>query len=276
MLDHLGVAATALLGHGGEASVYAIDDDRIVRVLHPGAEPDRGRRTELVDELRSGPTPFALPEALDSGVVGSRHYVIERRLAGRSVSEQLARLRGSERRDLVVAHLDAAARLGDLHLEPRGWFGDLIAPEPVRAGTWHDYLVEKVARSIERAPGFGHLDPEQLAAELPECDRGSFVHLDAFSGNMLAVGTAISAVIDIGSTSIVGDRRLDPLTAAVYLCSDSITPAAEPGDHDVVHGWLADVGLAQWFEPARRWIAGFWAWAVEDRSLHQWCRQVLL
>jgi len=93
---------------------------------------------------------------------------------------------------------------------------------------------------------------------------------------MLAAGTAITAVIDIGQTSVVGDRRLDPLTAAVYLCSEGITPEAGAADRATAMAWLADAGLDRWFEPARRWIAAYWASAVDDRALHDWCRRVLL
>jgi aminoglycoside phosphotransferase (APT) family kinase protein len=276
VLHRLGVTPAALLGSGGEASVYALDDDRVVRVLHAGSRGAVEARVDLVNELRRDDSPFLLPEVLRLGSVGATHFVIERRLPGRSVAEELQRLDRRGRDRLINAHLDAAASLGDLHLEPRGWFGDLIATRSIRAATWRAYLVEKVATSLDRAPGFEHIDAEHLSRDLPDCEHGAFVHLDAFAGNMLAVDTEIMAVIDIGETSVLGDRRLDPLSAAVYLSRSTITPRANDADRMVVHAWLRNAELEEWFEPARRWIAGYWAWAVHNQKLHQWCRSVLL
>jgi hypothetical protein len=52
-----GVAPSALLGHGGEAWVYALDEERVLRVLHDGgAKAHVLRRMALVEQLaRSRP-----------------------------------------------------------------------------------------------------------------------------------------------------------------------------------------------------------------------------
>lgn len=38
----------------------------------------------------------------------------------------------------------------------------------------------------------------------------------------------------------------------------------------MAHDWLANAGLMDSFEPTRRWLAAFWAWATDDRDLHHW------
>ena len=104
---------------------------------------------------------------------------------------------------------------------------------PVHAETWRDYLRLRAVRSLGSAglllPEDG---PERLASELAAAllwtEDAAFVHLDAFAGNVLAVGTGVTAVIDIGVTSAAGDRRLDPLSAAVYLAAPQITPSGTP------------------------------------------------
>ena len=278
VLHHFGVEPSSLLGQGGEARVYPLDDRRVLRVLHQaGACEHVYERQALVDELRQGDAaPFALPHVLECGAIGDRSYAIERRLPGAAVGMQLHRLDRRRRRRLVESHLDAARALGDLHLDDRRWFGDLLGHSPVRSDSWRRYLLAKAAGSLERAPGFESVDPAELAEDLPDTSEGSFVHLDAFVGNMLSIGTTITAMIDIGATSIRGDRRLDPLSAAVYLCAPPITPGADDDDRRVAHRWLADANLAELYEPTRRWLAAFWAWAVDDPTLHQWCRSVLL
>jgi hypothetical protein len=81
--------------------------------------------------------------------------------------------------------------------------------------------------------------------------------------------------IDIGPYGVVGDARLSPLVAAVHLASPEITPSARRSDADVVRSWLRAAGLDQWYEPARRWLAGFWCFATDDHDLQSWCRTVL-
>lgn len=278
VLRSLGVRPEDLLGHGGEAWVYALDGERVVRVLHEGHDASIiHARQVLVEELASDGTPFALPEVLDAGQVSGRAFAVERRLPGVPISEQLVRLDGGDRDLLVEHHLDAAAQLCSLHLEPRGWFGELIGEHPVRSASWHGFLRERVARSLQGAPAaFRGVDPDALADALPDSAGAAFVHLDVFAGNMLASGTAITAVLDIGVTSACGDARLDPLAAAVYLASPEITPAATGRDVDVAMSWLRAAGLADCFEPAQRWLAAYWSWAIDDIATHEWCRAVLL
>ncbi len=120
VLDSLGVHPDALLGRGGEASMYALDAERVVRVLHKPCDPAHIlERQELVDELVLEGAPFALPEVLGVSEIEGITYAIEQRLSGVSVIDALRSLDGPDRDRLVEAHLDAAAALGDLHLEPR-------------------------------------------------------------------------------------------------------------------------------------------------------------
>lgn len=278
VLRALGVAPEAYLGHGGEAWVYALGTDRVVRVLHDGADPDSiSPRFALVDELRSGTVPFELPELLEIGERDDRWFTIERRLPGTSLMQLLASLEGGARDAMVVAHLEAAAMLGSLRLTPRGWFGDLLGERPVRSTTWRGYLRDRAARSLAAStPELAHVDAGSLADALPEAQTAGFVHLDAFAGNMLATRSAITAVLDIGPTSASGDARFDPVSAAVYLSSHEITPVATPRDVDIAISWLRDAGLVDLFEPTRRWLGAFWSSAVDDQPLHRWCRRVLV
>jgi aminoglycoside phosphotransferase (APT) family kinase protein len=278
VLRRFAVQASDLLGHGGEARVYALGSDRVLRVLHPGGRAvDMTRRQELVGRLGRSQPPFALPDILEVGRVGGRVYVIERRLPGISVQEALESCRPEDRGPLVEAHLEAAAALGDLALERRRTFGDLIRDDAITSPTWRGYLEQRAAASLSRSTSELRLvDPTELAADLPEPVEPAFVHLDVFAGNMLTDGRRITAVIDVGYTSLAGDRRLDPLAAAVYLTSPEITPSATAADIEVAMRWLDTAGLDRWFEPARRWLAAYWSFAVGDGSLLRWCTRVLL
>jgi aminoglycoside phosphotransferase (APT) family kinase protein len=277
VLRVLGVEPEARLGHGGEAVVYALDGERVARILHAtGRADDVVARQRLVAELVRAQPSYALPEVLEVGAVDGRVYAIERRLRGRSLLDELRAASGTARRRLIEAHLDIAAALGDLQLDARPQFGDLVADEPITAPIWRDYLAQKAAAGLQRAqPARRAIDAASLAAPFPEPARASFVHLDAFAGNMLTDGRAITAVLDVGATSVAGDRRFDPLASAVYLMSTEITPTATAADHAAATGWLRNAGLLDWLEPTRRWLAAYWSFALDDHALSAWCASVL-
>jgi len=278
VLSEFGLPPESLLGWGGEARVYALDSERVLRVLHLGENiHDSRSRQALVRELSARGGPFLLPEVLAEGDVGSRHYTVERRLPGRSVKQELDTLDGRARTLLIERHLEASAALASLHLRHRDYFGELIGQRPVRAPTWRGYLHARASVSLQRStPDLRRLDPVTLIADLPDVPVKAFVHLDAYGGNMLTAGGAITAVLDFGASSVAGDPRFDPVASAIYLSTPLITPSRRRQDIQVAQGWLRAAGLADLLEPVRRWLAAFWAFAVDDTKLHEWCRSVLL
>lgn len=290
LLRGLEVDPADLLGFGGEARVWALRADRVVRVCHRGTPVQSlQQRIELLGELSAGPEPppFALPEVLEVHEREGRLFTIERRLDGIPLLAALAAATGSLRRRLIEAHLDAAAALADLPLRPGPWYGQLVADEgAVRSPTWPGFLQDR-ARASMAVSGLGDDRwaaqlAERLAADVAAAGGRSagpercFVHLDAFAGNMMAVGDRVSAVLDFGPTCLAGgDRRLDPVACAVYLGSTHITPTATGADLDVARGWLREHGMDGLYGPLRRWLAAFWLFAVDDAKLNAWCRDVL-
>ena len=220
--------------------MFALDAERVLRVLHAGgSENDIRRRQALVDELARSARAFALPSVIEIGELDGRIFAVERRLPGRSVMDELSRCDGEARVRVIEGHLDAAAALGDLRLEPRAGYGDLIVDDAIVTSTWRAYLEQRAATNLARSTSDLHsIDAGSLAAPFSEPAAAAFVHLDAFAGNMLTDGTRITAVLDIGPTSVAGDRRLDPVSAAVYLAAPEITPAANRADVDVAMSWL--------------------------------------
>jgi aminoglycoside phosphotransferase len=278
VLSSFGLGHGQLLGSGGEAHVFALDADRVIRVQHTGSDSDSlASRRDLVDELRHLDAPFQLPEVLSIGQLNGRHFSIEQRLPGISLLQQLARLNGHDRDLLIEHHLDAAAAIANLRLSPRGWFGELIGANALRAATWKGYLHDRARQSLDQAgTDFQSLNADALADEMPDCTAPVFVHLDACAANMLAIDTTVTAVLDIGVTSVVGDQHLDAVSGAVYLSTPYITRGATRRDADVAMSWLANHDLADHFIPSQRWLAAYWSFAVDDVELHTWCRSVLL
>ena len=217
VMDAFGIDSSTLLGQGGESWVIALDDERIARVNRAGTNQVQvDRRTALLSELArsAGNVPFAIPEILDTVVIEKYIVTIECRLQGRPMTQVLAELTGEARASLVRAYLEAATQIGDLVVN-RPWYGDLLQANAIHTSSFRVYLEKRASRSLKAAGReFEAVDPAQLAAALPEPRKAALVHLDAFPGNMLAEGERITAVLDFGASSIMGDRRLDPLTAA--------------------------------------------------------------
>jgi len=278
VLAALGIEAGARLGFGGEATVFALDDKRVVRVHQPGTRRETVEaRAALLEELgRSArEVPFLIPSVLSIDAVEDALVTTERRLPGRALHQVLAESRGVARVSLIHAYLEAAAAVGDLLIE-RPWFGELLAPDPLRTATFADFLRERILPSLGAAgEAFAAVDGDEIAAALPEPDEGRVVHLDVFPGNMMSDGGVITAVLDFSVISLVGDRRLDPVLAAIYLAPE-ISPEASDEDRAVAREWLDARGLGKLYTPVERWAAAYWSGAVDDASLHRWCRSVLL
>lgn len=287
LLRGLGVDPADLLGFGGEARVWALGTDRVVRVCHPGT-PRRAveQRIDLLTELMADAAPsFALPDVVEVRELAGRLLTVERRLAGVTVAAALGSATGDARRRLVEAHLGAAAALAALPLRPRPWFGQLIGDDPVRSPTWPGFLERRAAASLALS-GIGdgswaadvaaRLTAELLGAAPSGDDERCFVHLDAFAGNMMAAAGQVTAVLDFGPTCLAGGATwFDPVACAVYLGAPEITPTAQAEDVAMARAWLRDRGLDALHDPLRHWLAAFWSFAVDDPKLHGWCRSVL-
>jgi hypothetical protein len=276
VLAHVGAGPEALLGHGGEAWVYALDEQRVVRVLHESGTRDQLLRNQaLIDELCSGGTSFAMPYVIEMNEWDGRIYSIERRLPGLSVLEALESATGAARDRLIEVHLETAAALGELCLSPRDYFGDLVSAEPVRERTWRGYLQQKADAALRAGALDSRANGLALADALPVPCTVGFVHLDAFAGNMMTDGERITAVLDIGPACVRGDVRFNALAAAVYLEAPDTTPMATARDVQLARSWLADRDLLDLLEPARAWFAAYWSFEVDNPKLVSWVRSVL-
>jgi Ser/Thr protein kinase RdoA (MazF antagonist) len=272
------VGADALLGIGSEACVFALGAHQIVRIHHEGTTPeDIATRASLLDELHlsASAVPFAIPKVSSSLELAGRLITIEPRLPGQPLSRVLESSTGSARERLLISFLDCSRQLQRLRVE-RPWYGDLCQADPVRASSFRSYLEARARKSLEQAdPAFARIDAAALAAGLPEPIQPSFVHVDLYPGNVLVEGDAVSAVVDFGGLPIVGDARLEPLSAVSYL-TPFITRAATARDQSLAREWLVDQGIAEELAAAERWLAARWSFARNDAQLQRWCRVVLL
>ncbi|MFP3902585.1 MAG: phosphotransferase, partial [Acidimicrobiia bacterium] len=280
VLAHFGVDESALLGRGGEASVFALDRERVLRLPHPDVEPaDLDERRRLLSAI-AALVPVPVPEVLEHRQVAGRTVVIERRLPGRNAMHALAEP-GTDRPTLVRDHLDVARDIAAVPC-PSGRFGELWGGSAITAPSFGAWSSARLAASLRAAGGdVARLDPAALTRDLldvlpePEPERPRLVHLDTWLGNMLADHNRITAVLDFGPSTIGGPHDLDALTALAYLAPE-ITPTATAADRAIGRAWARDAGLEGAIAPAERWAAAYWTAATDDHQLRRWCARILL
>lgn len=278
LLSYLGINEQDLLGQGSESWLFALDTDRIARINRHGATQIQvEKRNGLLAELGryADRVPFAIPQVLDTELIAGCIITIERRLPGRPLNQVLSEHTGEQRASLIRQYLEAAAQIGDLPIN-RPWFGDLIHPKAIHTNSFRSYLEARAQSSlISAGKDYQNIDPAQLAEALPEPNEPSLVHLDAFPENMLADDGRITAVLDFGQSAIMGDRRLDPLTAAAYLAPE-ITLESTDFDQFAAKEWLMAQGLFHFYQAVENWIASYWSFALDDIRVWRWTQRILL
>ncbi len=182
-------------------------------------------RTNLLAEIAAGAThlPFETPVVLEQGAFFGRIYTIEKRIPGTSLLSALATTQDTVRRSLIEQYMAAAWKMGSIHITRR-FIGEIGRKDAIQATAWQAYLTERARRSLAASP-LTNIDADALAASVGElCDAPAFVHLDYFAGNVMVHEDQLTAVIDFGYSSIIGDRRMNAMVAAAHLVTPRITP----------------------------------------------------
>lgn len=276
ILSRFDVSPDDLLGEGGEARVYALDADRVLRVHREGTpEITVVRRRELLDELqlKAGSVNFDIPCVIDIEMCDDGIVTIEARLPGENMLDVLA---GNvpDRKGLLRSYLTASKQISDLS-PGREWYGDLVRDEAIHTQSFMEYALARAYDSLHRAGvAFAGVRVVEIGDAMIEAPK-ALVHMDICPGNVLIQNNRVSAVLDFGVSSIIGDRRIDPIAAVAYL-DPEITPAATDEDRSYAMTWLQSHELHTMYEPVKRWLAAFWSVAGSDAELNAWCRRVLV
>lgn len=281
LLKRFGISAADELGRGGEAVVYALDADRVLRIYHgsDASIDDVERRNALLSQLHTENEhfPYALPEPLDVGSDGDRVFSIERRLSGVPLINALDDASPERRRSLIASYMDAAWAFGTLSLSDCRSFGDLCRDDAVIATSGRDYLARRIVASAEGSE-FMALDADMIVDDLGELAtndaEAGLAHLDYFAGNIMVSEDRVTAIIDLGYSTVRSHRALTALVAAAYLVP-RISPPARAADRAVAVDWLAERGLAHLLDPVTRWLAAYWLFVRDDPTLSAWCGEVL-
>ena len=282
LADH-GVAPADLLGAGGEAEVFALGSDRVLRVHRREAADHARAVADLCASLDRRSVPYALPEVLEVHTRDGVSWSIERRLPGRVLEAVLAGLRGPDRATALTSYLEGAAAFAALGL-PSGWpggYGEVLTDERLHADRWGDLLADRLRLQLAQArPVLAGVVPalddvvRRVAAEArtEEAREPALVHGDWFPGNVL-VGEdlEVTAAIDLGWLTVVGDPTHEVRSAAVFL---EVRPWSQPGDDAIVRSVarrLLGPDAGRLIDRTRRFEQARFAFVDDDHHLHQWC-----
>ncbi len=277
LLAYLGHPKAILLGAGGEARVYALDDARVVRILRAGAAlADAEQRASLMAEIQTGARhlTFQVPSVDSVQAWNGRVFSVEPRLSGQPVSQRLGSVSGTERTDLLLNYLNVVGQIRTISID-RPSYGPLLGGAELHKREWRSFLRARLERSLASCPT--DLRPAVAAMrdiDLPVPSQAALVHMDYFPGNVLSQGSSVTAVLDFGPSTIFGDPRMDAWSAVAYLDTE-ISPDATEADRKLAMGWLAKHNLTPHYPDAKRWLAAYWSFAADDQALMSWCRRIL-
>ncbi len=226
VLRRFGVEPEDKIGHGGDATVYALDSERVLRVLHSPRSPI-ARIASFYAELAGQDPGFALPRVFEHGEIDGTAYSIDRRISGRPLIDILPELSGERRRKALDAYLDGAEAIGALSFE-RPLYGEILADPPLQRPTWTAFLLDRADAALGTSTGYFADDVPDLdqvlaavkrrIAALPAQPEPKLVHGDYFPGNvMIGDDLALSGVIDFGTLTVIGDPVMDVASAIVFI-----------------------------------------------------------
>ena len=283
VLRRFSLSTNDLLGFGGESRVYALDDDRILRVYERGI--DRGyvdRLREFYESLGRHDLPFEIPVVLVIATHDDLLYAIEQRIHGERMSNFLKTAAGDARQQSLVSYVETAALIQSIPLEASE-FGELLSSRPVLRPTWPDYLLTMGRSAASRAaadlkadvPGFAELlsSWEKSLGLVADVTTPSLVHGDYFPGNvMVDEHGQVIAVIDFSPMTVAGDPRLDVLCALIFI---EVDDGYEPSDSEIVRQLIAErhgEAVLRLEDVYRTYYSLYFAPAkTTDRRLYDWC-----
>lgn len=273
VLDHFGISATAHLGGGAEAQVYALATNKVLRINRAGAAAgDIDERVSLLARMGRS-THFETPIVRDHGQFRGFYYTVEDRLPGVPMHIALAQASAGQRANLVLDYLETATRLGGL-FSGTTIYGELARHAPIQDHNFKAFLQERAAASLGVCGV--KTDITTIIDDIASPDHPSLVHLDYCPSNVLCEGEKISAVLDFGGTTIAGCASFNPVVATAFM-NPMITPSARPDDHTQALEWLHAARPISASRAITKWLAAYWSFCGEneDLALYRWCRTTL-
>jgi putative membrane protein len=293
LLAAFGTSRDQLLGSGGESEVFAIDEQRVLRLYRRQHDPS-DQTVEHVRQLLAGwedvEVGLEVPRILSVGQRDGRFFTVDRRFSGRCMSPWLAQAETAERRRTLGSYLDAATRIQHLP-SPIPGFARLVgqgAPRQFSSLTelLHNMLEARVAASRgqlqQDVPDVATVW-DRLHADLAQrvVDTPGLVHGDVCPSNTYITsrsdGWVATGIGDFSPHTVCGDPMMDVVGAVAFLELEPYAEAAEDSawlEALAVQGGGSDV--SHWMDVYRRFYGFYFSDAFAwDPVVYAWCLRQL-
>ncbi|MFE4516377.1 phosphotransferase family protein [Kitasatospora sp. NPDC056783] len=223
LLDARGLTPADLIAAGTEARVYALGHDQVLKVY---ADPDQLGALETIADLyrrfaRSS-VPFALPEIQAIEQYGPLLAVTETRLSGTPMGDALDLTTPATEHTYLGAVRDFTGLRLTTPLDRRM----LLDPDPAHGGEdWNAFLLRLLGQKLPKVlpdlrrdvPAVDHI-ADRLTVRLarPYTGPEGVIHGDLYPDNILVADDKVSAVIDFGTFTLLGDPLYDLAGACAY------------------------------------------------------------
>ncbi|MET1006279.1 MAG: PH domain-containing protein [Propionibacteriaceae bacterium] len=293
VLAHFGTSADQLLGSGGESRVFAIDEERVLRIYrrsHEAPQPTALQLRALYDGWAGTDPGIEVPRILDVGEIAGRFYTVDRRMSGRSFSSWLADAPMEDRRAALSSYLDAALALRRLPVPVPGFARLVGEGAPQQFGSLVELLTYQMSGAI--AVSQHRLDQDlpqvaqvwsQLQDDLsrrqcePALVHGDLCPPNAFVSRAADGSAVVTGICDFSPHTLAADPLMDVAGAVCQLELTDYPGAVE----DAI--WLGELATQRLGPETAHWIAvycrfyGFYfssAYAF-DPALYAWCLRQL-
>jgi hypothetical protein len=271
------------LGAGGEAEVYAVDRERVLRLHKPQIDRSFIQRRKTFYDCLAGLSPsIMLPTILEHGERDIVSYDLERRIPGVDLAIALSRMEGAVRRRALLTYTNTAAIIRTIKYEQND-FGEVLAANPIRRDSWADFIM---ARAQERlAAGYsrlkGKLDRPERALKflnmmLPigRSITPQLVHGDYHLANVIVDETGnVTGLTDFGRLTVVGDPDMDLAGAVLNLTG---VPGVTADDKRGVFERAQALGLSETaLSIYKLYYAIYFLERGGDGGLFYWCLEII-
>jgi putative membrane protein len=292
LLAAYGTGRDQLIGSGGESEVFAVDQDRVLRLYRNRHEAPRRTAAQLralYEGWRDTDIGIELPLIMEMGERDGKFYTVDRRFSGRNFSSWLQSAVMTQRRPVLISFLDATERL-QLLPSPVSGFARLIgdgAPKQFR--TLGELLASMLWGPLQMSrtrlerdiPGVSevwnrmHSDLAERSA-VPALVHGDVCPPNAYL-SLGPEGPVVTGIGDFSPHTVNGDPLMDLAGALIFL---ELEPYADaPADA----AWLEAAAVERhgreiipWISVYRRFYGFYFSNAYAfDPTLYAWCLRQL-
>ncbi len=222
----LHVSDLPLIGEGGEAYVYNYGEDKVLKIFKSSPNKKEVEKMnqlfKLVDSMH---LTFETPLILEIGEFKDSLFLIEKKLKGNTIDKVYSQLNAEQRKALLQNYLEAIESLSHIFFDQLS-YGTILSN--VDCTNWKEFIEEKSQSKKDIILPF--LQEEGISYDeiisnfrndidtLQQYPAKNLVHGDYFFGNVLVdENLTISAVIDFGWWSCIGDHLMDIAGVIMFL-----------------------------------------------------------